>query len=141
MNMKKTKIVLDSQFGEEYKGTYVFGAITWAKRNRIIQKHTKYHPMTGNVVNSDYVAIQAETIFASLKTQPKNEPISLEKLLGEDEGIPIELGERFVQVVNKLSSIGQQDIRFLLEQLNEKDRTLLFQSFGFVKSSVGHPTS
>jgi len=84
---------LDNRFGEEYAGRYVFQEISWAKRSRIIQKHTKYSQMTGQVVSSDYVAIQAETVWASLKEQPESKPISLEKLLSEEDGIPVGLGE------------------------------------------------
>ena len=135
--MQKEEVDLDKQFGEEYPGHYVFSQISWAKRSRIIQKHTKYHSVTGQVVSSDYVAIQAESIWASLKEQPANKPITLEKLLSEDEGIPIELGEFFSKVVNKLNAVTHEDLRFLLERLDEESRTQLFQSFGFVKSSVG----
>ena len=135
--LKKETIDMDNRFGDEYAGKYVFQEITWAKRSRIIQKHTKYHRRTGQVISSDYVSIQAETIRASLKEQPKQQPISLDKLLNEEEGIPIELGELFSKVANKLNSLTSADIRFLLERLSEEDRTRLFQSFGFAKSSAG----
>ncbi len=140
--MRKEPIEIDNRFGKEYAGRYVFQEITWAKRSRLIQKHTKYHPRTGQVMSSDYIAIQAETIMAALKEQPENKPISLEKLLSEEEdGIPVELGELFSNVVNKLCGLTHQDVRFLLEQLDEESRTQLFQSFGFVKSSDGHQNS
>jgi len=103
--MKTETIEIDDRFGREYAGKYVFQEISWAKRSRIIQKHTKYHSVTGQVVNSDYVAIQAETIWASLKEQPAGKLISLEKLLSEENGIPIELGELFSQVVNRLCRV------------------------------------
>ena len=45
--MNTEKVEVGDQFGKEYQGTYVFGEITWAKRSRIIQKHTKYHPTQG----------------------------------------------------------------------------------------------
>lgn len=136
--MRKEPVKIDERFGKEYAGSYVFKEITWAKRSRIIQKHTRYHPRTGQVMSSDYVTIQAETIWASLKEQPQNKPITLEKLLSEEDGIPIQLGELFSNVVNKLCGLTDQDIRFLLEQLDEESRTQLFQSFGYVKSSGGH---
>jgi len=139
--MRKEEVDLDSRFGEQFAGRYVFQEITWAKRSHIIQKHTKYHPITGQVSGSDFVAIQAETIWASLKEQPENKPITLEKLLNEDEGIPIELGELFSKIANKLNGVTHEDLRFLLEQLDEESRAKLFQSFGFVKNSAGHPTS
>jgi len=103
--MKTETIEIDDRFGKEYAGKYVFQEISWAKRNRIIQKHTKYHPVTGQVINSDYVAIQAETIWASLKEQPAEKPITFERLLSEEDGIPIELGELFSQAVNRLCRV------------------------------------
>jgi len=132
---------LDARFGKEFNGRYVFQEITWAKRSRIIQKHTKYHPLSGQVVSSDFIAIQAETIWASLKEQPHQKPITLEKLLSEDEGVPIELGELFSKIVNKLNGVTHEDLRFLLEQLDEESRIQLFQSFGFAKPSAGPQTN
>jgi hypothetical protein len=111
--MKKEIIDIGSEYGEEYQGRYAFQEISWAKRNRIIQKYTKYSPVTGQVLSSDYVAIQAETIMASLKEQPESKPITLEKLLGEENGIPIALGERLSQVVNKLNAVTLEETRFL----------------------------
>jgi len=135
--MRKEVLEMDERFGKEYEGRYVFQEISWAKRSRIIQKYTKYHPASGHVVSSDFIAIQAETIWASLKEQPPNKPITLEKLLSEDDGVPIELGEVFSRVVNGLNGMADEDLRFLLERLEEESRTQLFRSFGFVKSSVG----
>jgi hypothetical protein len=40
------------------------------------------------------------------------------------------------KVTNKLNGLAHEDIRFLLEQLGEGSRIQLFQSFGFVKSSI-----
>ncbi len=136
--MRSEVLELDERFGDEYKGRYVFQEITWAKRSRIIQKYTKYHSTTGQVVSSDFIAIQAETIWASLREQPAHKPISLEKLLSEDQGIPIELGELFSKIVNRLSGMSHEDLRFLLEQLDEESRTQLLQSLGYVKRSDGH---
>jgi hypothetical protein len=108
--MKTETVVLDDRFGAEYAGKYIFSEISWAKRSRIIQKYTKYNPTTGQIVSSDYVAIQAETIWASLQEQPATKPITLEKLLGEGEnGIPIKLGELFSQVVNKLCNVSLEE--------------------------------
>ncbi|MBS7633790.1 hypothetical protein KEJ15_09320 [Candidatus Bathyarchaeota archaeon] len=135
--MKTESLEIDERFGQEYKGRYVFQEMTWAKRNRIIQKHTKYSKATGEVESSDFIAIQAETIWASLKEQPQTKPISLEKLLGEDIGVPVELGELFSKIANKLNGMSHEDLRFLLEQLDEESRIQLFKSFGFVKPSGG----
>ena len=139
--MRTEKLDVDERFGKEYQGTYVFSEITWAKRNRIIQKYTKYGKLSGEVESSDFIAIQAETIWASLREQPESKPISLEKLLSEDIGIPIELGELFSKVANKLNGMSHEDLRFLLEQLDEESRTQLLYSLGYVKPSDGHPTN
>ncbi len=104
---------MDKRFGKEYVGKYVFTEISWAKRSRIIQKHTKYHPTTGQVMKSDYVAIQAKTIWASLKEQPEINPITLEKLLSEEDGIPIGLGELFSKVVNRLCGVTLEETKNL----------------------------
>jgi len=103
--MRTEVVELDDRFGKEYAGRYVFSEITWAKRSRIITKHTKYHPVTGAVLSSDLVSIQAETIWASLKEQPQHKPISLEKLMSEEDGIPVELGEFLSGIVNKLCGL------------------------------------
>ena len=139
--MRKEVLELDARFGKEFAGKYVFQEISWAKRSRIIQKHTKYHPVSGQVLSSDFIAIQAETIWASLKRQPPNKPITFERLLSEDDGVPIGLGEWLSEVVSKLNGLTREDLRFLLERLDEESRIQLFQSFGFVKSSVGPQTS
>ena len=135
--MKSESLEIDGRFGEEYQGKYVFKEITWAKRNRIIQKYTKYSKLSGEVESSDFIAIQAETIMASMHGQPESHPITLEKLLGEEVGVPIELGESFSKVANKLNAVSREDLRFLLGQLSETDRIQLLASFGFVKSSDG----
>jgi len=135
--MQTENIELDERFGKEYAGRYLFQEITWAKRNRIIQKYTKYSKVSGEVESSDFIPIQAETIWAALKEQPESKPISLEKLVGEDIGIPVELGELFSKIANKLNGMSHEDLRFLLSQLDEESRIQLFQSFGFVKPSGG----
>jgi len=109
--MKTETLEIDDRFGKEYAGKYVLQEISWAKRSRVIQKNTKYHPTTGNVLNSDYVAIQAETIWAALKEQPESKPITLEKLLSEENGVPIGLGELFSQVVNRLCGVTLEEIK------------------------------
>ena len=139
--MRTETVEVDGRFGEEYKGTYIFQEISWAKRNRIIQKHTRYHPVTGQVVKSDYVAIQAETIWASLREQPANQPISLEKLLSEENGVPIEIGELFSQTVNRLCSVTVEETRFLSEQSDEASPTCQSQSLGSAKNSDAPQTS
>ncbi len=102
-------IEVDDRFGEEYAGKYLFREITWAKRSRIIQKHTKYHPLTGQVIRGDYVAIQAETIWASLKEH--SEALTLEKLLNEDDGIPIGLGELLSKAANRVCGLTVEEAK------------------------------
>jgi hypothetical protein len=135
--MKTERIEVDERFGEEYKGTYVFAEITWAKRNRIIQKYTKYSRLSGEVESSDFVAIQAETIIASMHGQPPSKPITVEKLLSEEVGVPIELGEVFSKITNRLNGLGIEDLRFLLEQLDGESRIRLLSSLGYAKISGG----
>lgn len=136
--MRTEALELDNRFGEQFKGRYVFQEISWAKRSRIIQKYTKYHRISGQIVNADYVAIQAETIWASLKEQPPHKPVTLEKLLSEGEdGIPIELGELFSQTVNKLNSVSIEETRFLSEPCEDKSLIQRSRSSACAKSSAG----
>jgi len=139
--IRQEKVEVDERFGKEYAGTYVFQEISWAKRNRIIQKHTRYHPVSGQVVKSDYVAIQAETVWASLREQPANQLISLEKLLSEEDGVPIELGELFSQTVNRLCSVTVEETRFLSEQSDEASPISQSQDLGSAKNSGSPQTS
>ncbi|MEM3731730.1 MAG: hypothetical protein QXE74_08175 [Candidatus Bathyarchaeia archaeon] len=141
--MRVETVEIGDEFGPEYRGRYVFQEISWAKRSRIIQKHTKYSQVSGQVLSSDYVAIQAETIMASLKEQPEHKPITLEKLLSEDpeKGIPIGLGELFSRIVNKLNSLSVEETRFLSEQSAEASRTPQSPNIAFAKSSDGQSQS
>lgn len=109
--MRTEIIEIDERFGKEYAGRYVFREITWMKRSRIITKYTRYHPQTGQVTSSDLPAIQAETIWAALKEQPASNPITLERLLDEENGIPIELGELFSSVVNRLCGLTLEEAK------------------------------
>jgi len=136
--MRTETVEIGNEFGSEYKGTYIFKEISWCKRSRIIQRQTKYSQVTGQVISSDYVAIQAETIYASLKEQPENKPISLEKLLSEEDGIPVGLGELFSQIANRLNSLTVQESRFLSEQSEEESRIQKSRSTDSVKNFHGH---
>jgi len=139
--MQSEAVELDDRFGKEYAGKYVFQEITWARRSRIIQKHTRYHPVSGQIVNSDFVAIQAETIWASLKEQPVHKPITLEKLLNEEDGIPVELGELFSRLVNKLCGMSRDEERFLSAQSEEANHIQPSQGSACVRNSGGHQTN
>ena len=139
--MRTEVLEMDERFGKDYLGRYVFQEITWAKRSRLIQKYTKYHPISGHVVSSDFIAIQAETIWASLKEQPSNKPVTLEKLLSDDDGIPIGLGELFSQIVNRLNALSFDETAFLSEPSEDKSQTQSSQTSASAKSSAGHQTS
>ncbi len=139
--MKTESLEVDGRFGEEYRGKYVFGEITWAKRSRIIQKHTRYNRFSGEVEGSDFIAIQAETILASLHGQPETHPITLEKLLSEDAGIPIGLGELFSQTTNKLNNLSADEARFLSEPSDAKNPTQQSQSSASAKNLAGPQAS
>ena len=133
--MRSEVLELDNRYGSEYAGVYLFQEISWAKRSRLIQRYTKYHPITGQIISSDFVAIQAETIIASLKKQPEHNPITLQKLLGEEEGIPIELGELLSKIANKLCGITPDETRFLSEQSEEENPTQHSPNGDFARNS------
>ena len=135
--MKSECLELDARFGVEYQGKYVFGEITWAKRNRIIQRHTKYSKLSGEVESSDFLSIQAESIMASLHGQPESKPITLVKLLSEDDGIPIGLGEVFSRVVNQLCAVSREENVFLSAPSDGKSQTPQSPNSGSAKNSVG----
>ena len=135
--MRKQTLTIGDEYGIEYQGIYVFGEITWAKRSRIIQKHTKYHPISGQVQASDFIAIQAETIWAALKEQPAGDPVSIEKLLGEENGVPIALGELFSQVVNGLCALTREETAFLSEPSAAKNPTPPSPTSASAKNSAG----
>jgi len=135
--MRKETVNIATEYGLEYAGKYVFQELTWAKRSRIIQKHTKYHPITGQVLNSDFIAIQAETIWAALKVQPPTSQITLDKLLGEETGIPIALGEFFSKVANNLCALSREETAFLSEQSDAKNPTAASPSSASAKNSAG----
>ena len=139
--MRRETVNLGTEYSEEYTGKYVFQELTWAKRSRIIQKHTRYHPVSGQVVSSDFIAIQAETIWAALKEQPPNTPITLEKLLGEENGVPIALGELFSKIVNGLCAMTREETAFLSAPSDANSRTQPSQTSASAKNSGGPQTS
>ena len=111
--MRTEKLEIGTEYGSEYSGRYVFQELTWAKRSRIIQKHTRYHSTTGHMLSSDFIAIQAETIWAALKEQPPNQPITLERLLADENGVPIPLGELLSKIANNLCALTREETAFL----------------------------
>ncbi len=139
--MKKQTLTVGSEYGEEFAGNYVFSEITWAKRSRIIQKHTKYHPISGQIQSSDFIAIQAETIWASLKEQPTALPICLDRLLGEENGIPIPLGELFSEIVNGLCALTREETAFLSAPSDAKNPIPPSPPSGYARNSAGPQTN
>jgi hypothetical protein len=139
--MRRETIELGTEYGAEYAGKYVFQELTWAKRSRIIQKHTRYHSVSGQVQNSDFIAIQAETIWASLKEQPPSQPLTLEKLLSEENGIPVPLGELFSNTVNRLCALTREETAFLSAPSDAKNPTSQSQTFDCARNSAGPQTS
>lgn len=140
--MKTEILEIDSRFGEEFAGKYVFREITWAKRNRITQKYTRYNSVTGDIVSSDFIAIQAETIMAALHDQPESHPLTLEKLLADDpeQGLPYELGELIAKTANKVCGLDKAETRFLSSASDGKSLIEPSPILGSPKSSVGPPT-
>ena len=139
--MRTETIEIDEKFGKEYAGRYVFQEISWAKRSRILDRNTKYNRLSGLLEQVDRIAIQAELLMASLKQQPEHKPITLEKLLDEENGVPIGLGELFSQIANRLNGVSVEETRFLSEQSEEESRIQQSLSTGSAKSSGGHPRS
>ena len=139
--MKEEVIVLDNRYGEKYAGRYVFSEISWAKRSRILDRNTKYNRLSGLPEQVDRIAIQAELVMASLKEQPEHKPITLEKLLDEENGVPIALGELFSQTANRLNSLSLEETRFLSDKSAEENLTLPSPSTGSAPSSSVSPAS
>jgi len=139
--MRRETVEIGSEYGAEYAGKYVFQELTWAKRSRIIQKHTRYHALSGQVLSSDFIAIQAETIWASLKEQPPHTPITLERLLGEENGIPIPLGELLSKIVNGLCAMTREETAFLSAPSDARSHTQPSQTSAYAKNSDGPPNS
>jgi len=139
--MRRETLNLGTEYGAEYAGKYVFQELTWAKRSRIIQKHTRYHPVSGQVVSSDFIAIQAETIWAALKEQPLATPITLEKLLSEENGVPIPLGELLSKIVNDLCAMTREETAFLSAPSDARNPTQPSQTSDCAENSGGPQTN
>jgi len=92
-------------------------------------------------LSSDYVTIEAETIWASLKEQPSNKPITLERLLSEEDGIPSGLGELFSQIANRLCSLTQEETTFLSEPSEGRSQTQPSPTSASAKNSAGRQTN
>ena len=89
------------------------------------------------MLSSDFVGIQAETIMAALHGQPEGKPLTLEKLLADENGIPIDLGELFSKVVNKLCTVSKEETVFLSAPSDAKSPIQQSQSTDSAKNSDG----
>jgi len=67
--------------------------------------------------------------------------VTLEKLLSEDseKGLPIELGELFSQIVNRLNTLSFDETAFLSEPSGNKNRTQQSPNTGSAKNSQSSP--
>ncbi len=139
--MRKVSVEVDEKYGPEYKGKYVLRELSWAKKSRLAENYMKIDPHTGEVLKTDYVAIQAETLYAAIVAQPEPRPITIAKLLDEENGVPDGLFKFFLKASNSINGVDPEEARFLLTQLDEKDLILLLRSLGFVKSSDACPAS
>jgi hypothetical protein len=137
--MRKISLEVDDKYGSEYRGKYVLRELSWAKKSRIAENYMKINTQTGEVLKSDYVAIQAETLYAAIVAQPENKPITIAKLLDEENGVPDGLFRLFQKASNSINGVDPEEARFLLTQLGEEDLTRLLQSLGFAKSSDVSP--
>jgi hypothetical protein len=61
--------------------------------------------------------------MASLKEQPETKLITLEKLLSEENGVPIGLGELLSKIANSLNTVSIEETRFLSEPSVETNQT------------------
>lgn len=132
--MRKISVEVDDKYGSEYRGKYVLRELSWAKKSRIAENYMKINTQTGEVLKSDYVAIQAEILYAAIVAQPENKPITIAKLLDEENGVPDGLFKFFQKASNSINGVDPEEARFLLTQLGEEDLTRLLQSLGFAKS-------
>ncbi len=137
--MRKISVDVDEKYGPEYKGKYVLRELSWAKKSRIAENYMKIDPHTGEVLKTDYVAIQAETLYAAIVAQPEPRPITIAKLLDEENGVPDGLFKLFQKASNSINGVDPEEARFLLTQLSEEDLTRLLQSLGFAKSLAVSP--
>jgi hypothetical protein len=132
---EKGVLIVDDSYGPEFAGRYVFKPITWAKKRGIIAKHRKISHVNGQVISSDDTQIDAELILASLKSQPEGNPITLKRLLDEEDGIPDDLVEKLILKTREQNGLSDGEISFLLSRLDEKRLTTILQSIGYVKRS------
>lgn len=107
---KQEEFDIDESYGQEYKGHYVARQIPWALRKEIIERYTQYNHQTGQVLNINHTAIQAEFVLASLK-QPASKPINLEKVLSRDIDtcVPPELAELIEKKVNSVINLSAEE--------------------------------
>lgn len=116
--MLEKKIEIDSRFGKEYKGKYVFQSITWGRSNEITSDCTSINPLT-KVNKIDLRRLQALMLDATMVERPK--AITQEKLLSLQDGIPMALGELLMAVADKVNGFGskeREELKNLKQQWN-----------------------
>jgi len=116
--MLEKKIELDSRFGKEYKGKYVFQSITWGASNEITSSCTSINPLTKQS-KIDLNRLQALMLDATMIERPS--AITLEKLMDLKDGIPMSLGELLMAVADKVNGFGskeREELKKLKQQWN-----------------------
>lgn len=102
----KKEIELKDEFGKEYKGKYIFQSISWGKSNEITSKCTSVNPHTKQS-KVDLKRMQALMLDATMIERPSL--ITLQKLLDEENGIPMSLGELLMQVADYVNGFGEEE--------------------------------
>lgn len=112
------KIKLNSRFGKEYSGEYVFQSITWGRSNEITSDCTSLNPLTKQS-KIDLRRLQALMLDATMVERPSS--ITLEKLLSLQDGIPMALGELLMSAADYVNGFGskeREELKNLKQQWN-----------------------
>lgn len=104
--MLEKKIEIDSRFGKEYKGKYVFQSITWGRSNEITSLCTSINPLTKQT-KIDLRRLQGLMLDATMAERPS--AITQEKLLSLENGIPMALGELLMAVADKVNGFSTKE--------------------------------
>ena len=102
------ELKLDEQFGKQFKGTYVFKAISWAVSNRITSECTQLNPITRQT-SIDLKKLQAMTLDASMVKRPSNVTLTMLEDENTETGLPLALGELLMAMADKVNGYGQED--------------------------------
>jgi len=116
--MLEKKIEIDSRFGKEYKGKYVFQSITWGRNNEITSDCTSINPLTKQS-KVDFRKLQGLMLDATMIERPS--AITLEKLMDLKNGIPMALGELLMSAADYVNGFGtkeREELKKLKQQWN-----------------------